>query len=424
MKRRFAIAGAGVRGLCFARALVSGEYRDEAGLVALYDRNLSRMKGFNEILKTNIPLYTDLEEMVAGSAPTHLIICTPDATHHEFIEMAFRHGWDAICEKPMAVDAEKVRYILELEKRYDRRLTVAFNYRFVPYVAKIKDYLKQGTLGKILSVTLEWHLDKVHGAEYFRRWHSDMKMSGGLLVHKATHHFDLINWLLDDVPQEVSAFGALRVYGKNSPYRGERCFTCPHAGGECRYEMKTHRAAGDKEIFDKLYWEAEAEDGYIRDRCLFDLDIDIYDTMNVLVKYRDGAQLSYALNAYSPVEGYRLMITGTDGRLEASESHSGIFMYSEVRKNSFKVYTGTSRKEIHEEIIEVDTDMSDHAGGDKRLYRNLFTDCTYDPLGQMAGSYDGAMSCLIGIGANISIERGMAVSIPELLDKQLEADAI
>ncbi|MDD3926988.1 MAG: Gfo/Idh/MocA family oxidoreductase [bacterium] len=415
MKRRFAIAGAGVRGLCFARALVSGEYGDEASLVALYDLNVSRMKGFNGILKADIPIYTDFSELADKSAPTHLIICTPDAIHHQFIEQALRHGMEAVTEKPMTTDAEKVRHILELEKKYGRQVTVTFNYRFVPYVARIKEYLQQEKLGKILSVTLEWYLDKVHGAEYFRRWHSDMKMSGGLLVHKATHHFDLINWLLGDVPQEVSAFGALKVYGRNGTFRGERCSTCPHAGSKCQYEMKVHKVEEDREIFDKIYWEAENEDGYIRDRCLFDPDIDIYDTMSVLVKYRGGAQLSYALNAYSPTEGYRLTMTGTEGRLEASETHSGIFMYPKEEKNSFKVYTGISRKELHEEIIEVDSDKSDHGGGDSRLYRHLFTDYADDPLGQMAGSYDGAMSCLTGIGANLSIERGVAVSISGLL---------
>ena len=46
----------------------------------------------------------------------------------------------------------------------------------------------------------EWALDTVHGADYFRRWHREKKNSGGLLVHKSSHHFDLVNWWLGDVP--------------------------------------------------------------------------------------------------------------------------------------------------------------------------------------------------------------------------------
>ena len=57
----------------------------------------------------------------------------------------------------------------------------------------------------------EWALDTVHGADYFRRWHRDKKNSGGLLVHKSSHHFDLVNWWIGDVPARVYARGGLQV---------------------------------------------------------------------------------------------------------------------------------------------------------------------------------------------------------------------
>jgi predicted dehydrogenase len=143
----------------------------------------------------------------------------------------------------------------------------------------------------------------VHGAKYFRRWHAQMENSGGLLVHKATHHFDLVNWLLSDEPESVAGFASLRVYGKNGSYRGERCSTCAHAE-KCPFVMALHKVEQDKAIFDELYCKAEQEDGYIHDRCLFREEIDIYDTRNAIVRYRGGAQLSYALNA-SPIRPLR-----------------------------------------------------------------------------------------------------------------------
>ena len=57
-----------------------------------------------------------------------------------------------------------------------------------------------------------WMLDTRHGAEYFHRWHRMRGNSGSLLVHKATHHFDLVNWWIDDIPEEVFAHGSLRYY--------------------------------------------------------------------------------------------------------------------------------------------------------------------------------------------------------------------
>ena len=73
----------------------------------------------------------------------------------------------------------------------------------------------------------------------------------------------------------------------------------------------------------EFYFDAEDIDGYYRDRCVFSPDIDIEDTMSVTVKYSKGAILTYSLIAYSPYEGWRIAISGTDGRIEAEEFHSG-----------------------------------------------------------------------------------------------------
>ena len=58
-----------------------------------------------------------------------------------------------------------------------------------------------GGIGEITGVDFRWYLDRVHGADYFRRWHRRKDKSGGLLVHKATHHFDLVNWWLASTPR-------------------------------------------------------------------------------------------------------------------------------------------------------------------------------------------------------------------------------
>ena len=59
----------------------------------------------------------------------------------------------------------------------------------MPARTQIKDMLMSGAIGEIVAVDFSWHLDRVHGADYFRRWHRYKERSGGLLVHKSTHHF-------------------------------------------------------------------------------------------------------------------------------------------------------------------------------------------------------------------------------------------
>ena len=72
---------------------------------------------------------------------------------------------------------------------------------------EMKRILSSGELGKIISIEYQEYLDTSHGASYFRRWHGKIKNSGSLLVHKSSHHFDLINWLLEADPVEVQAMG-------------------------------------------------------------------------------------------------------------------------------------------------------------------------------------------------------------------------
>lgn len=90
-----------------------------------------------------------------------------------------------------------------------------------------------GAIGDVHSVHFEWLLNTEHGADYFRRWHRDKRNSGGLLVHKSTHHFDLVNFWLGSRPQTVYAQGSLMFYGKeNAEKRGVTEFYSRARGSE------------------------------------------------------------------------------------------------------------------------------------------------------------------------------------------------
>ena len=99
-------------------------------------------------------------------------------------------------------------------------------------------------------------------------------------VHKSTHHFDLLNWWIDSDPDEVFALGDLEHYGKNGPFRGFNCRSC-ESKSKCDYYLDITK---DKLLMD-LYVNNEKYDGYIRDKCLFREDIDIYDKMSAQIKY-------------------------------------------------------------------------------------------------------------------------------------------
>lgn len=404
------MVGCGGRGLDMFATPIVKEFSHKARLVGLCDINQGRMDYFNQALKIKIPTFLKFDEMLKQTKPDIVIITTKDSLHHEFTLRSFKAGCDVISEKPMAINEKQCREILAAEKKTGRKITVTFNYRFVPYVTRVRELLAQNTIGKILSVDFNYQLDRSHGADYFRRWHRQKKNSGGLLVHKSTHHFDLVNWWIDQEPQEVFAIGSRQFYGPTRKERGERCSTCDYTKTcEFYFDIKKPTPVGTLVNNKKLYLDVEHFDRYYRDQCVFADEIDIEDTMNITARYSKGTQMSYSLNAHCIYEGWKIALNGTDGRLEAEEWHSG--PYVEHEKQNIRIHRpGKSVK-----IISVPVAKGGHGGGDARLHKMLFDGPRPDPLSHMTSSWAGAMSILTGIAANHSIASGKPIQISKLL---------
>lgn len=394
--KTYVLVGCGGRGIGMYATPLVNQFSKIARLIGLCDINQGRMDYLNRTLKINVPTFIDFDRMMKAVHPDTVIVCTRDSLHHQYIIRAFEYGCNAISEKPMTIDEVKCRQILAAEEKYGKKVTVTFNYRFIPYVTKVRELLAKGVIGKILSVDFNYQLDRSHGADYFRRWHRRKENSGGLLVHKATHHFDLVNWWMDQEPREVFAFGSRQFYGPTRRERGRNCRTCKHKC-TCEFYFDINRADNRD-----LYAKVEHLDGYIRDGCVFSDEIDIEDTMNLTVRYSGGTQMSYSLNAHCIYEGWRIVFNGMGGRLEA------------------EAYTDKQDILIHRwkkpaQTISIPVAHGGHGGGDTRLLRMLFDGPQPDPLKHMASSRAGAMSILTGIAANRSIATGKPISIDRLL---------
>lgn len=399
---RYVLAGAGSRARSMFVEPLAHDFEGSAQLVGVFDPNPVRAGYLADI--ADAQAFTDFGEMLDQTDPDTVLVATVDGTHHEYIIRALEASYDVITEKPMTIDAEKCRAVLDAERRTGKHVTVIFNMRWGGYASRARALLQQGVIGEVLSADLEWFLDTRHGADYFRRWHRRMANSGGLLVHKATHHFDLMNWLVDDEPASVFARGDLRFYGPTRAKRGVRCSTCPYTA-TCEFFVDY---AADPDM-QALYFSAEHADGYYRDGCVFADEIDIYDTMSVSVRYTRGALLTYSLIAYSPYEGWRATLTGTSGRMELEERYSG--PGTDAALEIIVHPRGGERT-----VYPVERVQGTHGGSDAHLREQLFgATPAPDPLGRMAGSWAGAMSLLIGAAANRSIALDQSVNVAALL---------
>ncbi len=403
-KMRVALVGTGVRGISMWGKSVVEEYKKEVEFVGICDINPGRLEMAKGYMGVTCPTFTNFEKMMTETKPDMLIVTTVDSTHHEFIIKGMEMGANIITEKPMTTDELKCQAIIDAEQRTGKNVIVTFNYRYSPHRQKLYELLREGAIGDVTSVDFHWYLDTDHGASYFRRWHGLRSRGGSLLVHKSTHHFDLLNWWLESEPEEVHAFGSLDFYGKNNDFRYSNCRPCPHKD-KCDFYYDITKS----QHMMKLYVEHEKHDGYIRDSCLWRSEIDIYDKMAVQIRYANNVQVSYSLTTYSPYEGYRIAFNGTKGRLEAWIQESQPWEMNDYDELRLTKNFGET------ELIKIPHGGGGHGGGDTRLKDKIFkTPNAPDPYRQSAGVRSGAMSILVGIAARTSIDTGKPVKIADL----------
>ena len=422
-RKRFAIVGMGSRARMYQDAL-TGKYRDDNELVAICDTNPGRLalaakNAADAGGKPKAYAATEFDRLLAESKPDVVIVTTPDATHDDYIVRALDGGSDAITEKPMTTTPEKAQRILDACERNGRHVRVLFNYRYSPPRTQVKDLLMSNAIGDILSVDFNWLLNTVHGADYFRRWHGQKKISGGLMVHKATHHFDLVNWWLSAQPDIVLAYGKREFYTPTMAKRmglkshHERCRTCPEKAA-CTFYLDLAADPGLK----ALYLDNEHHDGYYRDQCVFRPDRDIEDTMNVIVRYDTGATLSYSLNACNAWEGYKIAFNGTKGRIEheiVEQAYvAGATMpQGGIEDDGVRTRLIPLRGAVQE--IEPWTGTGGHGGGDDVMLNEIFGVAEPDKYKRASDERGGAYSILVGAAANRCFETRQSVRIADLV---------
>ena len=434
-RKRYGIIGTGHRASMFIDALTTAHAGD-GEIVAWSDSNPARLDFYEaQIGRQGVapPIRfapAELERAITSHRLDTIIVVTPDATHPELIARSLAAGADAIVEKPIAIDAPGCARILDVAEATGRDVRITFNYRYAPRNSALKQVIASGALGQITSITFEWVLDLRHGADYFRRWHRDKQISGGLFVHKASHHFDLVNWWLADVPIEVFARGRLGFYGpENAASRGL---------GARPARGTSDAGVGDPFSLDlredprlaALYLDAEKHDGYLRDQDVFTGAISIEDNMAAIVTYRGGPILSYALNAHSPWEGYRVAVNGTAGRAELTVVERGAVLL-DGRGRPVLDPSWESADEVDDErpmgetlIVQphfsrarretIPAGEGAHGGGDALMLADLFREGRVDPLARASGFRDGIRAASVGIAANRSLQIGAAVAIREI----------
>ena len=343
-----------------------------------------------------------------------------------------------VVEKPLTIDPPSTRQIAEAAEQSGRHVVVTHNYRYSPRNSGLKQIVKSGAIGTPLSVTFEWVLDTSHGADYFRRWHRDKANSGGLLDPQGVPPLR---------PGELAARrrAGAGVRARRRPVlrRGE---PPPPGAWQPGPERGTHDGQHSPWDLDlrsddalrELYYDNESHDGYRRDQNVFGPGVTTEDNLAVIVDYERGATLSYALNAHSPWEGYRIAINGTEGRAELEVVERAAVLVgpegnvvldpsalpessSRDRRPAAHRSSVTGRRP---RTIAIEEGEGGHGGGDALLLSDVFRGPGEDWLERPSDWLDGVRSIAVGMAGNESLRTGLPVKIADLgLGVDLTRDA-
>ncbi len=429
-KKRYAVCGVSGRAINMWIDPIIKRFSQVAEVVALLDIDPIRKQVCTDALPATekVPFYLDtqFDKMLKETKPDALIVVCMDRFHAKYIIAGLEHDLDVITEKPMTTNWEDALKVREAEKKSKGKVTCTFNYRYNPVHRLIREMVIDGKVGRVTNVDLTWYIDIRHGSSYFNRWNRMRENSGSLSIHKSSHHFDLVNWWIDGVPTTVHAMGALNFYGPNGPFNpskkdGRHCSDCKEAM-KCPYHCRWNTRASsipfsEEHLASSFNTKRKQFTTYRPDMCIFDSEINIYDTFIANVKYANGALLNYSANFSTPYEGYRLAINGTHGRIESEEwgGQGSTGFPSPAKEQQFVDYYpifGSKQR------LWAVAPVGGHGGGDPIIQEDVFMGVdsrrNYKIL---ADSFDGLAAISIGDAVFKSIKTGKIIDLSKVVTK-------
>jgi predicted dehydrogenase len=341
------------------RATIHGVFDENPGSIALAKNNFARFDPNHELVR-----YETMEAACNDPAVDALIITTPNYTHLEVLKVAAQSGKHIFLEKPMATTIEDAQAILEIARDYPAILQIGLQYRYKAiYVEAIHEAFERKSLGEIKMINIIEHrlpfLDKV------KQWNKFSKFSGGTLVEKCCHYFDLLNMFSQSKPVSVFATGAMAVNFREFEYNSEKC--------------------------------------------------DILDNAIVSVEYANGVRGSFNLCMFAPMFYEEITLCGDEGYLKAYEKED--FLPPPRPKTYLEVLRGeTQPSRICNPCYPPHIEDSGHNGATFYEHVNFINNLEGKP-NNTATVDEGFWSVVIGAAAEESVKTGKVVLIDELLQK-------
>lgn len=361
---KFNVIGVGVNGQEHVRVtLMEGR----AGINGVYDPNPLSVEGAKRAFKMFRPnedlvVYDSLEAACNDPDVDGLVICTPNYTHLDVVKVAIKSGKHILLEKPMATTLEDAYELAQIANNYKAVFQIGLQYRYKAiYVEAIHEALERATLGEVKTISILEHrfpfLDKVN------QWNKFSKYSGGTLVEKCCHYFDLMNLFAGARPVSVFGTGSQAVNFTEFEYDGEKS--------------------------------------------------DIIDNAVVTVTYENGVRGSFDLCMFSPMFHEEMVVCGDEGRLKVTENQD--FLSAPRPSCSMEIVCGEKRpSRFTTPTYPAHIEESGHHGA--TFYEHInFVDNIEGNKTNAATATEGLWSIVVGYAAEESVRTGKVITINEML---------
>lgn len=365
-----AVIGYGFRGKVLSNLML--QLNASVRISAIVDprnREISDELGENA---TDIRFYATEDELLRHERPDGIIIATRCSSHSAIAIKVIEQGIPCILEKPVATNMVD---LLALKKAYESNSTevaVPFSLRLNPLGLAAKEIASSGKLGPIEHVQAVNNV--TYGSVYFQSWYRDERETGGMFLQKATHDFDLIQFILGMQPVWVSAMKSKQIFKGDKP-AGLKCEACEEQN-ICQESAVLHRRRGEP-----VHGEY----------CAFAEDTGNEDSGSALIEYENGLHVSYSQNFFvrHRAETRKFRFLGRKATME--------FDY---HTNVIQVYMHDSSRV---ETYEIPWGNDTHGGGDIAVCQSLL-DTIISGRPSQTPMQDAFLSALLCLKAKKSAE--------------------
>ena len=308
-----------------------------------------------------------------------VIISMPDHLHHQPCLQALDAGYDVLLEKPIAQSEQECREVLAKTEETGKIVGIAHVLRYAPYFVELRDIVRSGALGKVVSIQ---HLEPISfrhmNHSYVRgNWHNS-KESTPILLGKSCHDLDILRWIIGKPCKRIVAFGRQSFYTEENAPEGStaRCLDCK-VEQECAFSaLKVYLREGYP-IGRLVDGEPETSEGkraaalnLMRTgnygRCVFRMDNDQPEHIVTSMEFEGGITANFSMEGLCSYGGRRTRIMGTRGDIVGDMktfTHADFLTGKKIRwKNTTKDVEGYEN--------------SGHGGGDNRFIRD-FVEAVY-----------------------------------------------